>query len=88
MRWSFRLTPEAKEDIVRLDKPVRRRVEEKLEWFVSHFDEVASARLGFDFRGFFKLRVGDWRIVYEVKEEAQAVIIHNVEHRSKVYKRK
>jgi mRNA interferase RelE/StbE len=71
-----------------LDRPIRRRVEEKLAWFVEHFDEVTASPLGFGFKGFFKLRVGDWRIVYEVKEETQTVVVHDIDHRSKVYKRR
>ena len=86
MAWSFHLTSEAKASIYRLDRSVRLRVEEKLEWFVSHFDATTVSPLSFGFKGFFKLRVGDWRVVYEVQEDIQTVIIHDVDHRSKVYK--
>lgn len=88
MAWSFHLTPEAKAGIYRLDRPIRRRMEEKLGWLVSHFDEITSNPLSFGFKGFYKLRVGDWRVVYEVKEEIQTVIVHDIDHRSKIYKRK
>lgn len=55
--------------------------------FVAHFDETVPLPLGGDFKGFFKLRIGDWRIVYEVKGIEQEIIIHAVDKRDKIYKR-
>ena len=88
MSWKINIRARAEQDIEGLDAPIRRRVKEKLAWFLEHADETISLRLGFDLRGFFKLRVGDWRIMYEVKETEGEIIVHGVDHRSKVYKRK
>lgn len=46
-----------------------------------------SAALRGDLQGLFRLRVGDWRIVYEVDEAARLVTVTELAHRSKVYKR-
>ena len=35
----------------------------------------------------FRVRVGDYRIIYEVDHDAKQVIIHHVRHRRDVYKR-
>lgn len=83
--WRFEITDVAQRDIERLDTPVARRVKERLAWFVEHFDEVTPFPLGGEYKGFFKLRAGDWRIVYEVKEVEQHIIVHIVDHRSRVY---
>lgn len=37
-------------------------------------------------KGLFKIRVGEYRIIYTVKNELLQVLIIDVEHRSKVYK--
>ncbi len=87
MAWHWRILPEAKRDIEKLDASVRRRIFEKLLWFVDSVDQVIPHSLTADLRGFLKLRVGDWRIIYEMKTDEQEIVIHEVEHRDKIYKR-
>ena len=85
MSWQFRITHQAERDISQLDVPIVRRVKERLEWFVTHFEEVVPLPLGADYKGFFKLCVGDWRIVYEVKDLERKIIVHAVDRRDKIY---
>lgn len=87
MAWISRILPEAKRDIEKLDRPVQQRILERLTWFVTSFDQITPLSLTAEFKGFLKLRVGDWRIVYEVKMDEQEIIIHAVDHRDKIYKR-
>jgi len=35
----------------------------------------------------FRIRVGDYRVVYEVDRQAKQVLIHHVRHRRDVYKK-
>lgn len=37
--------------------------------------------------GLYRLRVGDYRIIYGVDVEAEEVLIHHVRHRREVYRR-
>lgn len=87
-RWRFILTPEGEADLDRLGDQTRKRVLEKLGWFSENFDQIAPLPLGGPWKGFFKLRVGDWRIVYEVEDYKQLITIHLIDHRSKIYKRR
>jgi len=66
-KWSLSFTLEAKNDLERLDKNLRRRVIEKLGWLKDNFDKIIPSALGGEWRGFFKLRVGDWRIIYKIE---------------------
>ena len=86
--WRFCITIDAENDIARLDKPIRKRVKERLLWFQSHFEEMVPQPLGGTLAGFFKLRVGDWRIVYGIENDMSLVTIHVVDRRDKIYKRK
>ncbi|MAG12567.1 type II toxin-antitoxin system mRNA interferase toxin, RelE/StbE family [bacterium] len=86
-RWRFEITKEGKADCEKLDSRVRKRVLEKLEWFIVNFEHVTPIPLGEPLRGFFKLRVGDWRIIYEVESGEHLVTVHVVDHRNKIYKR-
>jgi len=35
----------------------------------------------------YRLRVGDYRVVYEVEKEREVVIVHYVRHRQEAYRR-
>jgi mRNA interferase RelE/StbE len=79
-------TPDALKDISSLDKSISHRVVEKLDWLIKNFDSVTPEMLSGEYRGKYKLRVGDWRIVYSIEYEKETITIYTIEHRSKVYK--
>ena len=86
--WRVLTTDEAEEDLDVLDSVIRRRVLGKLVWLQDNFDNIIPIPLGAGWRGFFKLRVGDWRVVYKVDHDAHQVTVHVVDNRDGVYKRK
>lgn len=86
-QWHFIITKNAESDLVRLDRKTQRRVVEKLNWFVKHFEEVTPFPLNDPWKGFFKLRIGDWRVVYEVEDATCRIVIHLIDRRDKIYKR-
>ena len=86
-RWQFNITEEGERDLKRLDAGSQKRVKEKLAWFVDRFDQITPLPLGEPWRGFFKLRVGDIRVVYEVEHASCVVTIHLIDRRDKIYKR-
>lgn len=36
--------------------------------------------------GYYRYRVGDYRVVYFIDEQNKQVLINNIEHRKKIYK--
>ncbi|MDP2669033.1 MAG: type II toxin-antitoxin system RelE/ParE family toxin [bacterium] len=86
--WKFEITDQGKADLKNLDAEVRKRVLEKLEWFAENFRNLAPIPLGGTWRGFFKLRVGDWRIVYEINYLGHLITIHVIDNRDRVYKKR
>lgn len=87
-QWHFVITKNAESDLARLDRNSQRRIVEKLKWFVEHFEEVTPFPLDNPWKGFFKLRAGDWRIIYEVEEANRRVVVHLIDRRDKIYKRR
>lgn len=77
-------TKDAIEDLQRLDKPIAKRILKKLSWFSQHFDNITPEPLSAELAGTFKLRVGDWRVVYTV--EPDVIVIQATGHRKEVYK--
>jgi len=76
-------TEDAIEDLSRLDKPIVKRILKKGSWVSDNFDSITPELLSGDFKGTFKLRVGDWRVIYTIKNDL--ILIHAIDHRRKIY---
>ncbi len=79
---------EAETSLSRLDKPVAQRILNRIKWLSLHVEDVNHKALTGHLRGAFKLRVGDYRVVYELKLRANILTIRFIGHRSEVYYRK
>ncbi len=79
------ILPGARRDLERLDPPVRRRIAGRLDWVAEHFDEVQPEALTGDYAGWFKIRVGDYRILYQFDRAAHNLTIVKIRHRREVY---
>lgn len=69
-----------------LDKPIGRRVVERLRWLGTHFDEIRPDALTGDLAGLYKLRIGDYGVIYEVLSSERTIVIHALGHRSEIYR--
>lgn len=86
MAYSVELTPQAEEDFKRLDKSIARHIASKIDWLSQNIESILSAPLKGSFKGKYKLRVGDWRIIYAFEHSSQIITIYAVRHRREVYK--
>jgi len=78
-------TKEAESDIGSLDIKVRARVLEKIGWLRDNFETVNHLPLGYGWQGFFKLRVGDWQVIYKI--HGRTITILRIGHRREIYGR-
>ena len=79
-------TVAAQNDLACLDKPVAQRVLKKLRWLAENFEAITPEALTGQWQGVFKLRVGDYRVLYTSDLEKQKIIVRFVRHRREVYK--
>ena len=86
MKYKVDFTPQALEDISKLDRVVIERVTKKIEWLSGNLDVVSPQALKGRFHGMFKLVVGDWRAIYTVDFTNKAITIHLIGHRKEIYK--
>jgi mRNA interferase RelE/StbE len=70
-------------DLKHLDKSIARRIIEDLEKELSSNPDCGEALSG-QFKGMFKLRIGDYRVVYS--KTKGGVLILRIRHRSKAYR--
>lgn len=76
----------AARDLSKLDRPVASRIVKRLRWLADRMDQVDPEPLHGSLSGFFKLRVGDHRVVYELPAGESTIVVHAVGHRSKIYR--
>ncbi|MCS7016815.1 MAG: type II toxin-antitoxin system RelE/ParE family toxin [Gemmatales bacterium] len=62
--FQVEFTSGAETDLARLDKPVAQRVLRKLRWLAENFEAITPETLTGQWQGIFKLRVGDYRVLY------------------------
>ena len=86
--WRVEFTPIAERDLRRLDKHMRLQVTDRIERLAEHIETLAPVPLHADFKGLFKLRVGDWRVAYTFEPSMLLIKIRMIDHRSKIYKRR
>ncbi|MEW6108865.1 MAG: type II toxin-antitoxin system RelE/ParE family toxin [Nitrospirota bacterium] len=75
---------EALNDLQKIDRPIVKRILNKITWLSQHFDNITPESLTGDMSGQFKLGVGDWRVVYVIEKDE--IIIKAVGHRREIYK--
>ncbi len=79
-------TEAAIKDLERLDKPIVQRILRRLAWCAKNFPRIVPEPLTGELKGTFKLRIGDWRVVYTV--EGETIVIQFIGHRREIYKYK
>jgi mRNA interferase RelE/StbE len=70
-------------DLKKLDKSTAKRILQQLEVALSKNPNCGAPLTG-QFKGLFKYRIGDYRIIYTKIRDG--VLILRIAHRSKVYK--
>jgi mRNA interferase RelE/StbE len=86
--WFIDFTSEAEDDLGGIDSIIRKRIIDKLDWLQNNFDSITPLALDDKWRGFFKLRVGDWRVIYKIDWNKNRILVVVIDHRTKIYKRK
>jgi mRNA interferase RelE/StbE len=76
-------TEDAIRDIEKLDSPVGQRILRKFSWLSNNFEAITPEPLSGEFKGMFKFRIGDWRVLYTIEE--QTLVIQLIGHRRQIY---
>lgn len=73
------------EDIQQIQANIRKRIQDAIENRLMAEPVMAGKPLRQSLKGFRKMRVGDYRIIYQVEKET--VIILKIGHRKDVYEK-
>lgn len=88
MPYEAEITPEGLRHLNRLPDKVRSAALELIFGGLSREPRRAGKPLVGELAGLWSARRGDYRIIYEIDDEASVVLIHRVQHRARVYRRR
>ncbi len=83
--YTIELKPSAVRDMQRLPRSIQKRVAQKIDALGKDPFPRGSAKLEASVN-LRRIRVGDYRIIYQVRQEALVVLIVRVKHRGDVYR--
>jgi mRNA interferase RelE/StbE len=87
LRYLLRIAPRAERDLARLPEAVRSRIVARIRLLASDPRPHGTKKLSGE-EDFYRVRVGDYRIVYEIQDKRLVVLVAKVGHRRAVYRRK
>jgi len=89
MAWKVDVSPTALKQLGKLDRRVADRILKFLHERVGKLDDPRQlgARLQGTLSGFWKYRVGDYRLICSLENERLVVLVLRIGHRREVYDR-
>lgn len=85
MTYRIQFTPKASKQVGRLDKPISRRIQLYLENLHLENPRLAGKPLSGE-SGFWRYRVGDYRILVSIDDDVLLVLVVDVDHRRQIYR--
>lgn len=82
--WRYELEPRALRDPSRLDRPLRQRIFDALDRLAQHPDQGDRRKL--QGREAWRLRVGDYRILFSIDHLTRTFLVFRIAHRREVYR--
>lgn len=86
MPWRIEYGPRAAKALRKLDKPVARRIFTSVERLATLQDPTAPCKaLSGPLTGFWRLRIGDYRAILDIRRDEVVIVALDLGHRSTIY---
>lgn len=89
MVWRIEISETAEKQLGKLDRPVAQRIRTFLRERVSVLDDprsIGDALKGSELGEFWKYRVGDWRLICEIRDKEILITVLSLGNRREVYR--
>ena len=86
MKYRIEFKRSAVKVLKKLQKPDRRRIRDKIDSFTENLPDPATTKIKGD-NPFHRVRVGDYRIIYEIHEDTLMILVLKIGHRKEIYRR-
>lgn len=88
MRWTVELTQQAARTLNKMDDVTAKRIRNKIDGLAALDDPIAATQVE-PLRGrskAYRLRVADWRVIFELHHGRLVILVLEVGHRSEIYR--
>ena len=85
--YTIHIKEEAAKALDKLDKTVRSRIEKKIDALATNPRPAGMKQLAAQKTPAYRIRVGDHRVIYEIRDDELVVLIIRVGNRRDVYKK-
>ena len=86
MKYRIEVKRSAAKALKKIPIPDRRRICEKIESLAEELPSPESTKMKGE-NPFHRVRVGDYRIIYEIQDEVLVILILKVGHRKDIYRK-
>ncbi len=89
MVWTVNYTESALRQLRKLDKATARRVIDFMDLRVAPLPEpraLGSALTGSSLGAFWRYRVGDYRVICDIQDDALCILVIETGHRKEIYR--
>jgi mRNA interferase RelE/StbE len=88
MAWTTAFLPSALKELKKLDRDAAARIVETLETRIAALDDPRSlgAPLKGEHEGYWRWRIGDYRVIAQIRDERVLILVVRVAHRRQVYR--
>ena len=85
--YAIEFLPSAKKELKKLDFVIQKQVKEKIILLATDPDKLKNniKALKGEYSGKFRLRIGSYRVVFQIVEEQVVIIVIRIGHRKEVY---
>jgi len=85
MPYSIRFTPRARRDFSALDRTVQQRLQLHIDRLAENPFPPGAKKLHAE-EPYYRIRVGDYRVIYQVEAHQLVIIVVKIGHRREVYR--
>jgi len=89
LAWRIEVSDTAEKQLAKLDKPVAKRLRTFLLERLATLDDprsIGQALKGSEVGEFWKYRVGDWRLICQIKDDKILITVVRLGNRREVYR--
>lgn len=85
MTYRIDVAPAAARELRTLDPPARRRIQAAVE-LLAEVPRPPAAKPLVDSSGAWRVRVGDYRVIYDIEDDRLVILVLRVAHRREAYR--
>lgn len=75
----------AEEDLAKIDRVMAKKIKDKMKNYLVKNPQQLGEPLTGQYKGYYRYRVSDYRVIYEIQETKLLILVIKVGHRREVY---